>query len=85
MYVTLNYVRNTCSCRAPILLFHLFFTLELNRIHRIKSLHKDARNALLFWHDRGKPRNGNIFETMNEIRKEFEQGLKLCKKTELQI
>ena len=50
---------------------------------RIESFHKNARNAFLFWHDQGEPRNGNIFKTMKEIRKEFKQGLKLCKKNEL--
>ena len=34
--------------------------IELN--HYIK----DARNAFLFWHDQGKPRNGNIFETRKD-------------------
>ena len=36
---------------------------------RIKSLHKNTRNAFSFCHDHGKPRNINIFEAMKEIRK----------------
>ena len=29
---------------------------------KIKSVHKDARNAFLFWHDQSKPINGNILK-----------------------
>ena len=51
----------------------------------IESLHKNAINAFLFWHDQSKLMNGNIFETMKETRREFKHGQKLCKKIELQI
>ena len=35
--------------------------------------------------DQAKSKNGNIFKTMKETRKKFKQGLKLCKKNEIQI
>ena len=49
--------------------------------HYIKMLEMNY----LFLQYQGKPRKVNIFETMKETRKELEQGLKICKKNELQI
>ena len=52
---------------------------------KIKLLHNDARKAFMSWHEKGKPRNGNVFENMKESRKKFKQALKICKKNEQQM
>ena len=51
----------------------------------IKAAHADARDAFKFWVVSGKPRQGDVFDSMRMSRAKFKYLLRKCRREEATI